>query len=360
MTNNNILPQFKAKQAIVFAADDNYAPVLSVALISLFKHISKNNEYDIVILISNISEENKNALLSLNQHKNATIRIFDISSFLQKYNKNIFFTSNHISISTYYRIFIPELLSDYDKVLYLDCDIIVLCDVAKLLSQDLQGNMVAAVNDCTQNTYIQNAFSRYIKETLKLDISKYFNSGVMLFDIKTCCQADFVNNALSFLAEIKIPRSHDQDILNKVCSDRVLYLDASYNFQWHLPFCYPETYASKDFAPHKTEYEQARANVKIIHYTTGTKPWNDASKDLSLIWWDYAKQSYFYERFLLSLMDNKLGAVRNALALKQLKYKAWFYKFLYHIVSGELREFYRNKCCAAKARYRAAKVFIKG
>ena len=58
---------------IFFASDENYVPYLDVAIISIIKNASKNNNYEIIILNSDISEESQNKLL---KHSNIKFLLF--------------------------------------------------------------------------------------------------------------------------------------------------------------------------------------------------------------------------------------------------------------------------------------------
>lgn len=52
-----------------------------------------------------------------------------------------------MSVETYYRLIIPEIMPNYHKILYLDCDMVADHDVAELYDFDLKGAVIGAAKD---------------------------------------------------------------------------------------------------------------------------------------------------------------------------------------------------------------------
>lgn len=75
---------------------------------------------------------------------NVAIRFVRVSDYFDEQN---LFVDQHLSIETYYRLIIPEIMPDYHKILYLDCDMVVDCDVADLYEENLNGMIVGASKD---------------------------------------------------------------------------------------------------------------------------------------------------------------------------------------------------------------------
>ena len=108
---------------IFFSTDDNYAPYLDVAIKSLIANASKAYEYRIIVLNTGLSEKSVNRVME-NRTCGFEIDFVDISREVEKIRKrlkNVY----HFSIVTYYRLFIASLFPQYDKVVYLDCDLVV-------------------------------------------------------------------------------------------------------------------------------------------------------------------------------------------------------------------------------------------
>ena len=100
---------------------------------------------------------------------NVAIRFVRVSDYFDEQN---LFVDQHLSIETYYRLIIPEIMPDYHKILYLDCDMVVDCDVADLYEENLNGMIVGASKDIDvagQLNLNQNNWKEYAKEILELD-----------------------------------------------------------------------------------------------------------------------------------------------------------------------------------------------
>ena len=132
--NNNNIP-------IAFASDNNYVKYLSVAIISLTDNMSKDYNYDIVILEDKIKDKSKLLLLEqVKDFKNVSLRFIDINKYFDKYKNVEFYTLENISYITksmYSRFFIPKIFYNYNKVLYLDVDTLINDNLVELYQTDL-------------------------------------------------------------------------------------------------------------------------------------------------------------------------------------------------------------------------------
>ena len=171
---------------VVFAADDNYVPMLTTTIYSMLKNASANRSYDVIVLERNISDENKqNITKFLAKFSNATVRFYDVSRYLAGFNLT---TSNaHISVETYYRFIIQEALPFYSKLLYLDCDLVVNGDVAELFDTEMGDNAIAAVPDIDfiGNLNMKDGIrSEYVRKQLHMrDAYGYFQAGVLVMNL---------------------------------------------------------------------------------------------------------------------------------------------------------------------------------
>ena len=116
---------------VFFSTDNNYLPYLDVAIRSLIKNASKEHNYRIVILNTGLDREKMDKIKALSSDQ-FIINFVDVSHAVDDIKhqlRNVY----HFGLATYYRLFIEELFPEYDKILYLDCDIVVLGDISKLL-----------------------------------------------------------------------------------------------------------------------------------------------------------------------------------------------------------------------------------
>ena len=170
----------KREIPIFFATDDNYAPFLAVAINSMLDNASKEYFYKIFVLTTDLDEKLKNQIL-IEKTENSSIEFVSLKDELDKMSE-IFHLRDYYSKETYYRFFIARLFPQYEKILYLDCDIIVLGDVSKLYNTDISDKYVAAAPE--EVMAVVNTFGEYVEKTLDIQRDKYFNAGILLINAK--------------------------------------------------------------------------------------------------------------------------------------------------------------------------------
>ena len=271
---------------IVFATNDNYAPYLACAIMSLIENASRDFVYDIYIFHTQLSEQYIRKLKMIEKkHPGVYINCLDVNN---KIKNETLYSRSHYSIEMYYRLLIPEILFHYDKVLYLDCDIIVLSDISKLYKTNLDGYVLAGVSN-----FSNISMSAYIENVLKLKIDNYINSGVLLFNNKEFIESKIKERCFMLIKECKKYVCPDQDVINIACKDRILLVDDGWNFSWQH---YIMNEKLNDIF--KDRYDSAYKNIKILHYTTGIKPWKYPNKPLAEYFWLYARKTVFYEEII--------------------------------------------------------------
>ncbi|MFC6170142.1 glycosyltransferase family 8 protein [Loigolactobacillus jiayinensis] len=174
-------------------------------------------------------------------------------------------TNARIIQAAYYRIDLPETLREQQRLLYLDCDMVCHGDLRPLWQQDLQGNIIGAVEDAG---YVE---ARLDKMHVPHQNKRYFNSGLMLIDMSHWRQAKISQQTKTFIAEnTDRLRYHDQDALNAILADRWLPLHPKYNAQSRL--LWREQQHSDPTEERRNE--AARQNPVLLHYSGYRKPWN--------------------------------------------------------------------------------------
>jgi lipopolysaccharide biosynthesis glycosyltransferase len=275
--NNNVL--------VVFASDENYAMPLGVTIQSLMDNSSIRNNYDIWVLDSGISDEDKKVIVDLIKgKKNFSIRFFDMSKITEEY-KEMFFTSGHIAVTAYNRLFIPNIFYQYKRAVYLDCDIAVRADIAELYNVELEGKSIGAVLD----PVIRENNSEYAKKLLGDSGNEYFNSGVLVFNMEKLLKNNFFGRCIEYLKANSEPCFHDQDTLNAVCVGDAQFIDE----RWNVLSMYWQ------YAEEKTK------SAFVVHYIGDTKPWNNSTLNAADIWWSYAIKTPFYEKIIEKNKLNK-------------------------------------------------------
>ncbi len=165
---------------IFFATDENYAPYLSVTLESMLANASKDCFYKIHVLTTKLSDATK-ARIEKSLTRNSSIEYVSLTKELDKVSSKLHLR-DYYSKETYYRFFIANLYPQYDKVLYLDCDIIVLGDIAELYNVPLGNRLVAACQEEVMATV--KVFGDYVEKALDVPCADYFNAGILVINAK--------------------------------------------------------------------------------------------------------------------------------------------------------------------------------
>lgn len=336
-----IQKKFSTNNAICFATDNSYFKFLYVALSSLVMNSSKERFYDIVILTQDLSTHAK-AHLSSFSSSNISIRFIEMTEVLTAEETKIFHVSGHISRATYFRFFIPEFFADYEKVVYLDCDIIFKADISDIFAIDIGENILGVVNDCFYQIFDKHFknITTYIHNTLYMNEKYYFNAGIILYNIPKTIEFNLKQKCFDCLLRIKDPHFHDQDILNSITAGNNFFLPIVWNFQWGLIIQYAGHEQDIRHLPYYVEYYEALHDAKLIHYTTDRKPWTNPSLELAEEWWRYARNTPFYEAFLeMAMLGASLEERLCLIAPVKLGYKAalMFFKLLAALGFGAFR-----------------------
>lgn len=300
--NFDILPAFSENNIpVVLSADNKYVPYVATLLKSIMGNANSAKNYDFVILNTNISEENKNRLR--NEYKgntNLSIRFFDVSHLFNSYT---LYTHSHFTVEIYFRLLMQDIMRNYDKVIYLDSDMIILDDVSKLYDVSLGDNYLAAVKDVDSAgcfNGIDPNRKEYHDKYLKLaDPYAYFNSGVLVFNLSEIRK----NISTSQVMDLAVSQSWlfpDQDVLNMLCAGKVSYLDMSWNVMMNWKDASSCRMDTARRAPHWlfSAYTESRKAPKIVHYAGFQKPWSYPDCDFAEHFWKYARETSFYEEIV--------------------------------------------------------------
>ena len=256
---------------IFFSTDDNYIPYLDVAIRSLIANASEQYKYRIIVLNTGLKEDGVNKVME-NENDHFKIDFVDISTEVDAI-KSKFKNVYHFSVVTYYRLFISSLFPLYDKVLYLDCDLVVLGDISKLYHTELGENILGAAPE----QYVQNTkeFRLYAQKALGVDPDGYVNAGVLLMNLKEFRKCMIEEKFVKLITEYDFDLlDPDQAYLNYLCLGKIHVLPNGWN---------------KEPMPLVCEGEK-----NIVHYALYKKPWQYDDVMDGEYFWHYANQSPFY------------------------------------------------------------------
>lgn len=267
----------KPEIPIFFSVDNNYIKFMAVTIQSLIENSSENYVYNLRVLYTDISNENMDRIKKMSKD-NIKIEFVDLNYYIDRI-KDKLYTRDYYSKSTYFRLFLPNLYPNYEKILYLDSDIVILDDVAKLYNINIKNCLLGAATEETA-IYTQE-IKNYAKRVIGVSDNKhYFNAGILLMNLKELRDFGLQEKFLYLLEKNIYSVAQDQDYLNRMCKGRVKYINQMWN---------------KSPAPIKNVNIN---KIKIIHYTLARKPWHNDAVLYSEYFWKYAKKTEFYEEIL--------------------------------------------------------------
>lgn len=304
---------FKEQVPVVIAFTPDYLVTAATFITSLLSSSNDDDRFHTICLLSESpTEEMKGHLMALDDR--VEFEFINAAGLLSDIYIDPVFTE-----AASYRLLLPTLLPAYDKVIYMDCDIIVRNNMAELFrSIDLGANYLAAVFEATLS------FQEEYVLSLGCHLGQYFNSGVLIMNLDQMRKDSMVPLFLDASKEsgLMFP---DQDVLNRTCKGKTMGLAPFYNGV--RTFLLPQ-YKS-DFLKYYTESDwksiQSHGN---LHYTGG-KPWKTFTVKFDE-WWKY------YEKLPSTI--KKSSVVNNKMYLL---YRLYCVK-LFRIIISNARSFYRK------------------
>lgn len=298
---------------VVYITDENYAMPTYISIMSLQEN-GGNERYKVYILGDDVSEESRKRFEGLNTANFKIICLAVRNEEYQRLAETCLTVGTHVSKTALFKFNLPEILPE-DKVLYLDCDVIVNKSVSELFRTDISEKYVAAADD--MGDLIQNGQSLNASR-IGLSGEHYFNSGVMLLNL-SLMREDNISGKLLEYRQNSINYFMDQDALNYVCFSKRHILDYTYDFLtsaidfYSLEEVY-KRFCKKDF----DDYGDCLQDQTIIHVANKLKPWVYNMPWLSEIFFKYYNNSvYKHEKIKLKSMSH-------------------YYVDLYHRALGEL------------------------
>lgn len=261
---------------IVCASDEDFAIHMTVMLKSAVKNTSR--PLTIYVLDGGIKEATKERIKESLEPNEFQLHWISVDETSLKKLK----VSGHIPIQTYYRLLMPELLpKTLDKVIYLDCDMVILKDLATLWDIDVVDVPLYAVGA----QYMKTGLVSY-KELNINPKSKYFNAGFLYINLEYWRNFGIGDKVITFIeTNPQLIRYHDQDGLNIILVDQWEELDPRWNVL--TPTCvvkgHPAYYNKAKFYDNtrncipiedRSEIDRIIIEPYIIHYAAGEKPWH--------------------------------------------------------------------------------------
>jgi lipopolysaccharide biosynthesis glycosyltransferase len=301
------------------ASDDNFSQHLTVMLCSCLYNFSKENFLHVFVLDGGISLRKRQIIQNIFfKQTNSKITFITINSEKYRGLKKYSFTPE----ATYYKIDLPNLLPNLNKIIYLDCDIVILGDLSEIWNTDIKDKIIIAAQD--PDIWMEKTYDNFFRLSKK---TNYFNSGVMLMDLNMMRAENISQQTIAFIKENNDKLFHwDQQALNFILLNRWERISSQWNLGSGLELAnnYFDTTLSKE------DFYLAKKQPKLIHYSSRFfKPWLFESSG------KYKK--YYYEY----LDKTDYSGWRPVLSIWSL-YKKIVYYIYFYILSKKIRDFIYN------------------
>lgn len=261
---------------IFFTIDDSYAPFLAVALNSAIKNSDPQRNYKAIVLYQDLGADNISRLQSL-QTENFKIELMPIRANMEALDDRMSnrLRCDYFTLTIYFRLFIPSMFPQYDKGIYIDSDVVLTDDIAKLFDIDIGENYIGACNDLSIADI--PPLVAYTEKAVGVNAKEYINSGVLLMNLKKMRDDDLEGHFLSLLNKYHFDSiAPDQDYLNAMCNGKIYYLEEKWDT---MP---------NDAKPMLTE-------TSLIHYNLFSKPWCYDGIQYEEQFWNYAQDCGFID-----------------------------------------------------------------
>jgi lipopolysaccharide biosynthesis glycosyltransferase len=257
--------------SICCTINSSYARHFGVMCTSLFEN-NLASRFQIFLVYDNLKKKDKSRIDQLFlRYKQSIIYLpFHQGGLVEQYP-----LSNHASPANYYRLFMPEILPiGLEKVLYLDCDLLVLKDINPLWNMDNHSKEYQ-VWAMPEGTTVEKAKALGIDNP-----DDYYNSGVMLINLRKWREEQLRDRFLKFIQDNSEKIEFwDQDVLNVICNKY-----GKISSYWNT----------------KIVDILETNNIGIIHFAGIFKPWHKESKyPLKNLYFQYLHKSPWKPLFSL-------------------------------------------------------------
>lgn len=302
---------------IVFAFDNNLAMPAAVCIYSLLVNAKTSTAYDIYILHRRGEQlDLSNVERVMSQFPQSTLTLREVGA---EFDSS--FEIRGITTTAYYRLLIPELIPEHDKVLYSDVDVIFRNDLAKIYNTDITGYYFGGVNSMS---HFDKNLVKYYTHKLCLDPAGIIYSGNLLINCKELREATNVMTRILEESKGKY-RFQDMDVINITCNRHIKYLPPAFCLTNYIN----KAFVEKDSRLKSLWSEEellAAMDCGIIHYN-GQKPWKGFCPNFD-IWWEYYRKSpIFDEKFYFDFFYSRLNELDRLPLMKRIKILARYFVY---------------------------------
>lgn len=252
---------------IILASDDNFVQHCCVTMVSILTH---NKDVNFYLLTEGLKKNNEAILLSNVEKYGGTLHFCKVSTEIVESFPLPKEGASHITIATYYRLLVCELLpQNIDKAIYMDCDIIVRGSLLDLWNYNIEDKAIGAVFQPQEEAVRNNSY-----ELLEYSSEYgYFNAGVLLINLKYWRSNNLTRTFLDYIKQnYSKLYQHDQDVLNAVLHNNVVALNNTWN-------CTSLFFSKRSWTyPSFINYRNNPDNPTVVHFVSKPKCWDYGCK----------------------------------------------------------------------------------
>ena len=262
---------------IMYAYDENY---IEIAAVSILSCIQNNSDVPLhFYLVQDKVTQNSTAKMEAMIHKNNAEVTFIEKPDIRKLSGAELKTLRW-SDSAFSRLFLKELFGNeisLDRLLYIDCDTLIVGSLQELWETDIADWLGAACLECMSNWHKRIIGAK--------PMDNYINTGMLLLNVRRWIDEDIQSLAANYIREHKGKIEYvDQGVINGTISNRFKLVSPKYNLtSLAYDFTYEEMqiYRKPQFGYSKEEWEAAIKDPRVVHFTTSflsIRPWFEGSE----------------------------------------------------------------------------------
>lgn len=268
MTSGGDLQNHPDRILVALASDEKYVPGLMTTLWSVCEYATPGIDLCFHVLDVGISEECRR-------------RIAQTASRIDRVNATVVFHAIDVnafsgqspwkgSYAAYARLTLQDILAEEDFIVYSDVDMLWRRDIAELWSMRDPDVPLWATRDgagFAENAYGNSQAKLFATHGIQVDPNKYYNSGLMLLNLKKLREEQFTARAeRCMIRHRELLALADQSIYNMlVPSPPAVLLDPSWGMLSTVGY-------------------ERLSSPCVVHYA-GNAPWTQKPAVAEKLWW---------------------------------------------------------------------------
>ena len=278
---------------IAMSLNDNYIYIIMVSITSILLNSNNNTFIQFHLLIGNdVKIENQNKITSLKRlNHNSNFTFYNVGNIFNGWK----IKRERITIATFYRSIVGELIKNVDKIIYLDGDTLTYGDLSEMYQLNMHNLYFRGIRELTS--------SKYVGE--EIDKSKFICAGVMLINLKLIREDHLFDTFKNYYLKFYNKKIYydDQYIINALFINKINFLPPKFGI-WFMTQQYIKKYESlKPLIYSRNDLINAN-NKPIIRHLWGItkegffltrKPWNlKKNCQIKKDWKYYANKTGYY------------------------------------------------------------------